>query len=126
YRILRRQPTLMQETDEATRAIAAVFCLAAVRVVDAVTEVGIGYRGGFGDDDLVGAHAQMTMCQHADAFGGELERLVHTVEHHEVVAGPVHFGEVDQHVASLFVGWILACEDQSYRSGHPSGWVLKR
>ena len=58
-------PLIVHEAHEAARAVAALLDLAAVGVEDAVAEIRFGVLGGFHQQDLVAAHAEMAVGQQA-------------------------------------------------------------
>ena len=87
----------MHEAHEAARAVAALLDLAAVGVEDAVAEVDVGAAGFLDQQDLVAADAEMAVGDAAALFGRERDGLADAVEHDEVVAEAVHFGEFQFH-----------------------------
>jgi len=91
----------VHEPHEAARAVAAVLDFAAVGVEDAVAEVGFRVGGGIYDEDLVATDSELAVRERARARRGHLDGLPHAVKHHEVVAGPVHFGEIPDHPAII-------------------------
>ena len=96
----------MDELDEAARAIAAVLDFAAIGIENSVAEVGLGVRGGIDQQDLIAANAKLAVGKGPGAFGGHVNRLAHSIEDHEIVAGAMHFCEVPDHVgiiAHLFI-----------------------
>ena len=71
---------------------------AAVGVVDAIVKIGVG-SGRWGDDeDLVATDAEATITDAPDLIGAQLQGAARRVEHDEVVAQAVHFGEFNTHV----------------------------
>ena len=83
----------MHEAHEAARAVAALLDLAAVGVEDAVAEVDVVAGGRLDQQDLVAADAEVAVGDAAALLGGERDGLADAVEHDEVVAEAVHFGE---------------------------------
>ncbi len=90
----------MHETDETTRAVAALLDLAAIGIEDAVAEIGRGRRRLFHQQDLVAADAEVPLGDEA----GLGRRWIETrsaaaggIEHDEVVAQALHFAKVDSH-----------------------------
>lgn len=82
---------------EAARAVAALLDLAAVGVVDDVFEVdAVGWRRTHGED-LVGADPEVAVGEIAVLRGREAQAPLRFVEHDEIVAGTLHFGEADLH-----------------------------
>ena len=67
--------------------------LAAAVVVDAVVEVDIGLARRLDEQHLVEADAEVAVGHLPDLCGAELDRVRDKIEHHEVVAEAVHFGE---------------------------------
>ena len=87
------QAFVEHEASEAARTIATVFHFAAVVVVDAVVEVDIGLARRLDEQHLVEADAEVAVGHLPDLCGAELDRVRDKIEHHEVVAEAVHFGE---------------------------------
>ena len=87
------QPLLAHKAHKTARAVAAVFHLAAIGVVDAVGKIHIGRgRWPYGQD-LVGAHAEMAVGQKAVMLGAQPQLGTRFVQHDKVVAGALHFGK---------------------------------
>ena len=82
------------EAGEAAGTVAAHFGFAAVGVVVAHAEVGSGLSG-FDGEETVCADAAVAVAQGGDLRAAEGEAAVPVVEDDEVVAGPVHFPEVN-------------------------------
>ena len=91
----------MHEPHEAARAVAAVLDFAAVGVEYAVAEVGFRVGRSIHDEDLVATDPELAMSDRARTFRGHLDGLPHAVQHHEVVTGSVHFGEIPDHRAII-------------------------
>lgn len=90
------------EAAEATRTIAAHFSLAAVGIV--ITEAEIrALLGGFHGEQAVGADAAVAITQRGDGVAVEFlgEREVAVVNDDEVVAGTVHFEELEKHLEEV-------------------------
>jgi len=86
-----------QPGGDAARAVAALLRGAAVAVPDPVAGRTVP-PGGVGDrQQLVEAHAPMAIGDGAHHRGVGRGTAPAQVEHHEVVAGPVHLGEVERH-----------------------------
>ena len=82
---------------ETARAVAALLDLRAVRVVDTIVEVGARIARCLDQQDLVAADAEAPIGYEADLCGVQRECLAGGVEHHEIVAQAVHFGEGETH-----------------------------
>ena len=93
------RPRIAHELDEAARAIAAMLDLAAVAIEDAVSEIDAFDGGLFDQQQLISADAEMPVRERAHLRGAQVERLRVAVEHDEVVARAVHFGEFQFHAA---------------------------
>ena len=89
----RAQPLVVHEAHEAARAVAALLDLAAVGVEDAVAEIGIGPGGAFHQQDLVATDAEMAIGDELELGRAQIHALRNRVEHHEIVAQAMHFGE---------------------------------
>jgi hypothetical protein len=87
----------MDEAHEAARAVAALLDLAAVGIEDAVAEIDARRRRALDDQDLVAADAEMAVGEKARLGRRRHEVLADGVEHDEIVAEAVHFGEADAH-----------------------------
>src|SRR5437870_3644497 len=87
------QSARAHEMHEAARAVAALFDLFAVGVEDSITKVDVSARRLLDKQYLVAADAEMAVCQPANLHGLELDLLADSVEHHEIVAQALHFGE---------------------------------
>src|SRR5690606_31955900 len=68
---------------------------------DAVAEVGLWVRRRLDDENLIGANAEMAVCQGAGALRRHLYGLAHAVEHDKVVTGTVQFREVPHHLCII-------------------------
>jgi hypothetical protein len=89
----------MQMIDEASKAacaIAAHLGLSAIGVVVAHFEVA-SFRGRLNAEQSVSSNAAMAVAEFFDLRGGEGKAEVTIVQHDEVIAGAVHFGEVEGH-----------------------------
>ena len=92
------QTALAHEAHEAARAVAALLDLAAVGVHDPVGEVGAAGRiARFDDQDLVGTDAESAVGQETVLRRAQGQGRAGGVEHNEVVAGAMHFGEGQLH-----------------------------
>jgi hypothetical protein len=85
-----------------------VLHLGAVRIEDAVTEVHARRPGRFNDQDLVAPHPEATVRHMAQLLMGELHRVLRGVQHDEVVAGALHFGEAQFHEGIITVAGVSA------------------
>ena len=85
------------EAGKAAGAVAALFHLAAIGVEDAVAEIGPRPVGRFHQQYLVAADTEMAVGQLANACCIQRHGLVDPVNHYEIVAKPVHLGEVQFH-----------------------------
>ena len=95
----RRQGEIVETIDipcEAPGAIAAHFGLAAIGIVIAHPEIGSLLRRFYGQQPI-GADAAVTIAQAGDLLIGERHGLGAVVDQHEIIAGAVHFGEVEGH-----------------------------
>ena len=84
---------LAHEAHKAARAVAAVLDLAAVRVVDDVGKIGALPDGGTHGQDLVRADTEAPIGQETVMLGLQAKRGAGLVQHHEVVACPLHLGK---------------------------------
>jgi hypothetical protein len=91
----------VHKAHKAASAIAAMFDLTAIGVKDAVAKVGLRMQGGVNQQNLVTAYAKLSVCKRPGPLWGHVNRLSDAVEHHEVVARSVHFGEVPFHPAII-------------------------
>src|SRR6185369_1950936 len=94
---LRSEPPRVNELHEAARAVAALLHLAAVGVEDAVAEIEAGLARLFDDQDLIGAHAEMTIRKLADVLRGKRKNFLRKIQDHEVVPGALHLRERELH-----------------------------
>ena len=90
------QAVVAHEHDEAARAVAALLDLAAVGVEDAVAEVRVTLRA-LDDEHLVAAHAEAAVGQRANRVRRQVDTLAHAVDDDEIVAQPLHLGELERH-----------------------------
>src|SRR5207249_7114292 len=93
-RALVGQSACADELDEAARTVAALLDLPAVGVEDPITKVDVGPARLLHQQDLIAADAEVPVRKPPDRGGPELDLLAHAVEHDEVVAEPLHLGEV--------------------------------
>ena len=93
HRALVGQAALAHIAHEAARAVAAVLHLAAVRVVDDVGKIGALPDGGTHGQDLVRADTEAPIGQETVMLGLQAKRGAGLVQHHEVVACPLHLGK---------------------------------
>ena len=84
------------ETPETARAVAAHFRLAAIGIVIAEFEIR-AFFGGFDRQQTVRADAAVAVAEGFDGFGVEGNREIAIVDDDEVIAGTVHFVEVEEH-----------------------------
>ena len=89
-------PEVGGEAAEAARAIAAHFGFAAVGVVVAETEVR-AFPGGLHGKQSVRADAAVAITEGGDGVGVEVDGEVAVINDDEVIAGTVHFEEVEEH-----------------------------
>ena len=75
--------------------------LLAVCVVDHVFEIDVGTRRRTHAQDLVGAHAEVAVRQTLVLRRAQAQQPARLVEHDEVVAGALHFGEMNLHGAII-------------------------
>ncbi len=90
------QLLFVHEFDEAARAIAALFDLAAIGIEDAIAEIHIGEFAGrpFHQQQLVAAYAEMAIGNQANLRCIERNFLGNGVNYNKIVADPMHFGEL--------------------------------
>ena len=91
----------VHKAHKTARAITAMFDLAAIGIKDAVAKVGLGVQRGVNQQNLVTAHAKLSVCKRTSPLWRHVNGLSDAVEHHEVVARSVHFGEVPYHPAII-------------------------
>ena len=93
------------EAAEAARAVAAHLGFAAVGVVITETEIR-AFRGGLDGEQSVGSDAAVAVAESGDGVGVEVlgEREVAVVNDDEIVAGAVHFEELEEH-GGWMSGW---------------------
>jgi hypothetical protein len=78
-----------------------MFDLTTIGIEDAITKVGLRVQGGVNQQNLVTAHAKLSVSKRTRARRSHLNGLPDAVEHHKVVACPVHFGEIPYHFAII-------------------------
>ena len=105
--VLVRQALVAHVAGEAARAVAALLHLAAVGVVDHVFKVD-ALRGGIcggsaHGEDLVRAHAKVAIGQVAVVRSRQAQAALGFVQHNEIVASALHFGEANLHVRIIVV-----------------------
>ena len=112
----------MYEARETARAVAALLHLAAVGIEDAVEELGIRVTWRLDEQHLVTADAEAPVGDRADLRLVERDLLVDRVEHDEVVAQPVHLGELM--IMRLSIAAAAACGQgrQCGRWPHTARW----
>jgi len=93
----RAQRLVVHEAHKAARAVAALLDLATVGVEDAVAEIRIGPGRAFHQQDLVATDAEMAIGDELELGRAQIHALRNRVEHHEIVAEAVHFGELKLH-----------------------------
>ncbi len=94
----------MDETHEATRAVAALLDLAAVGVEDPIAEIDAWLPSPLNEQNLVAANAEMAVSQQAQLLLPQFDRLAHAVEHDKVVAESVHLDKCQFHSFSGICG----------------------
>src|SRR6202000_1436399 len=87
----------IQEGRNTACSIAALFDFNAVGIEYAIEHSRVGASGLLQDQCLVEADAGMAIGQLLELFQGRLGLSEWGMEHNEVVASPVHLGEVDAH-----------------------------
>ena len=110
--VLVGQPLVTHKTRETARAVAALLDLTAIGVENAVTEIELGARRALDDQHLVAADTEAPVGEVSHLLGGQRHGLADGVNHDEIIAEAVHFGET-QHVARL----ALASEQRNLRYG---------
>src|SRR5262249_47589874 len=88
-----RQPFVVNEPDEAARAVAALLDLTAVRVPDAVAEIRVRSLRFLHDQDLVAAYPEVAVGDAPRALRVDVDFAAEAVENDEVVARALHLGE---------------------------------
>ena len=109
---------------ERLQALLFLFHFAAVGVVDPVTEIHAGRLRSFNHQHLVRADAEAPVRQELPLRGREIDALIDGVDHDEVVARAVHFGEFEFHIA-VFVRIPrpqFAARFDHTRSARPAVW----
>ena len=87
---------MIHKAAKAARAIAAHLGFAAVGVV--VTHFEVATVGGwFHTEQTIGSDAAMAVAELFDLVLGQREAEIAIVQHDEVIAGAVHFGELKSH-----------------------------
>src|SRR5262249_55006274 len=86
---------VVHEAHEAARPVAALLDLAAVRVPDAVAEVGAGQPRFLDDKNLIAADTEVPVCDPLRALRVYFDGSADAVEHDEVVARTLHLGELE-------------------------------
>ncbi len=87
----------MHEAHETACAVAALLHLGPVGVEDAIAKVGVGTGGRLDQEDLVAADTEVPVGDEAQLLWGQRHALTDAVEDDEVVAQPVHLGELEFH-----------------------------
>ena len=116
-----RQPPVIHETGKAARAIAALFDLAAIGIEDAVVELCIGVARSFDQQYLVAADTEPPVGEGAQLGFVEHHLLTGRVEHDEIVAQAMHFGEIQDHTVPSSGGPCRAYESRVKESPAPLG-----
>ena len=88
------------EPRKTARPIAAHLRLAAVAVEEVPAQISIA-PGQAQQQHAVRADAALAMADFPNLFRGQLEAKFAVVDQHEIVPGPIHFCEVNQHAHSL-------------------------
>ena len=91
------QAALLNKANKTTCAVAAVLNLSPIGVVDDVFKVGVGPAWGAHAEDLIRTNPKMTVCKPAVLGWVQVQWRAGFVQHDEVVASPLHFGEVNPH-----------------------------
>ena len=86
------------EPRKAPRAVAAHFRFAAILLKNP-TQIGVAL--GFPQQQDSSAQPHVGGGRGFESFGGQLEPEFAIVDHHEIVFGPVHLGEINQHERNL-------------------------
>jgi len=94
------EPPVAHKARKAARAVAALLDLTTIGIEYAVTEIDIGARRTLDDQHLVAADTEAPVGQAPHLLGGQRHALVDGIDHDEVIAEAVHFGET-QHVYRL-------------------------
>ena len=94
------QPLVVHKTHKAARAIPALFDFAAIAIEDAIAKVGIALRF-FDNQNLIRTDTKVAVRQRLPLRAGEIKRLMNAVEHDEIGAQALHFGELQFHVRSF-------------------------
>src|SRR5262249_4486658 len=95
---LLREALVVDEPDEAARAVAALLDLTAVGVPDAVAEIRVGALRSLDEKNLVAADAEVPVREPSRALRAYVKGSADAVEHDEVVARPLHLGEFEAHL----------------------------
>lgn len=81
-----------------------MFHLTAVRIEDAIAEIGLCFGGGLDQQDLVGTNPEVAISQGAGSFRCQFDVLRHTIQHDKVIARAVHFAETPKRGSGLECG----------------------
>ena len=95
--IAQRELLLMHETHKATSTIAAMLDFAAIRIKDAIAKVRLRVAGCIDQQDLIASNAKLAMRNRTRHVRCEFNRLSNAINDNKIVAGAMHFGEVQDH-----------------------------
>ena len=103
HRVAHRQLVVAHVANKAARAVAAVLHLLAVGVVNRIRKIDVNRTDGRGSHAqyLVCADTEVTVGQKSVLRGAQAKRLPGLVEHHEIIAGALHFGESNSHAGII-------------------------
>lgn len=99
--ILGGQPLVAHKTGKTARSIATLLHFRAVGVVNDIFKVDVRCRRRPHGQDLVGTHAEMAIPQKAVVRRRQAQATAGFVQHNEVVARALHFGELDSHTGII-------------------------
>jgi hypothetical protein len=86
-------PAWVRNRTRSARAVAAHFRLAAVGIIIAHAEIGLGSVRRFHGEEAVGANAEVAMAERRNLFAGEIDSERTVVDDDEIVARTGHFNE---------------------------------
>src|SRR5438093_3542344 len=91
----------MHEAHEAARPVAALLDFAPVGIPDTIAEIGVRALRLFHEQHLIAADAEMPVRESLRELRCDLDAPGDAVDHDEVVARALHFGEFQYHFGSL-------------------------